>query len=274
MIKIHGFCHGQYGDLFINTVPARSIKDNYPDAYIIQPINIKFESVAPLFAENKYIDEIYFTENYDNWPSEKDRQYLIDQKFDAIFSAMPGHRNGEWANWWQLRHQAAEACYRDYIPIPNDLSVKLTKWFDVDRNHKTVCITPFGGNEDCEKRLTTEGAQKVVNFLNKLGYDVIHIAISSDPNLDNAIRYESNYFNAVKMILSSDALISVDTGFTWCLSGYNHPVFASYFTSGVVKKVENIQPINPNGQYVTFENRDSIAWDYYFIKLGNFLNNI
>lgn len=251
-----GFNLGKYGDLAMNTVAARSFKENFPDYSLSCAIAKKFSSISPLFENHPYFDDIVILEGYDDYPTKSDLEIL--KNYDLVFNGMPQHKIPNWYN--TLRNQTESVCINHGLPVPVDLSCEFNKYFRTRRRKKTLAFAPFGNYGKSKKSFDQNSAQKIVDFICKMDLNVIQVGHKDEPCLKNVEKFNLSYFDSVKLILSCDALITCDTGLNWVMSGYKHPVIGFYFREGLhpyQASSKTIQPINPNSQYFEFQSRDS-----------------
>ena len=253
---------GQAGDLCINTVAAQIFKSKWPDEILVMSINKKWVDLAPLFYNHPYIDGIHVWEGYDNWPSEKDKDFIRNnfEKVRVASPMMPHTSNG----WWKKFHQTTECVIMNGIKnesemkdYSNGFSCYLEKWFDVEYYHKWVAFAPFAGwyNQNNDKMLTVEKANEIVGQILKLGYCVFQIGGPNEPQLNGTIRVNQSYFESVKMVLGCEALVHTDTGMGWYASAYSHPQLGLYSHAYYGEdRVRAIQPINRNGKFLSARN--------------------
>lgn len=255
---------GQFGDLCINTVAFKKIKELYPDDFLIMSINKKYSEIAPIFLNNPYIDSLIVWDQYDNWPNDKDKQVIKNYKNTRISHPMPAHTIDR---WYLRSHQTEECAYMNGYNgerFPNGEQCILTKWFDVEKNNKLVSFAPFAGfyHPDNKKKLSIINAQKIVNFIKSNGYDIIQLGGKDEPQLEGAIKINCSFFESIKLGLSSKFYIGTDTGMTWILSAYSQPSIGLYSHEFYSKEyVKNIQPVNPNGVYLSENNVNDILID-------------
>lgn len=271
--KISGFNAGQFGDLVLNTVAARSLKETRDDVFLSLGIAKKYAALAPLFFNHKYIDGIHVWEGYDDWPTPNDKEIIND--FDIVFNAMPPHYQND-NNWFTKRHQAAETCLMNGLPVPEDLSCNLEVWFDIQTYEKTIAFAPFAGwyNPNNDKKLTTEIAQKLVDAINKLGYSVLQLGGQNEPCLKNVYRPNSSIFDAVRAMLGCKLLIHTDTFMGWAASAYKFPQLGLYSNKYYIRNgenyIKNIQPVNPNAQYLDADNANNLNLDLIVERIKSF----
>jgi ADP-heptose:LPS heptosyltransferase len=252
MKRAIGMAQGQYGDLVISTVPARSFKQHYPGATLTLGLNKRYAAILPLFANHEHYDDIHLYDAYDNWPSPLDQAYLGRARYDAVFDPMPKRANE--AIWWRTEHQAQNACTVYGLPTPTDgLHCQLTQWFDLDIRRDTIAFAPFAGfyNPGNDKRLSESRAQEVVNLIRKLGYKVLQLGGPDEPRLDGAIPCHAGYFESIKQMLGCKMVVHTDSGCGWAASAYGFPQVGLYSNQYYSRDfVKHIQPISPNAIYL------------------------
>jgi ADP-heptose:LPS heptosyltransferase len=252
MKKAIGFNLGQRGDLCMNSVVARQLKEQLQDVHLILGIEKKYADTAPLFFNHPHIDSIHIYEGYDDWPTQEDKKYLINQKFDLIFHGLPNHTRDD---WWKFFHQTEEVCLMNGLNKPKSTKCFLTKWFDTEKGFKNfIAFAPFAGfynKKNNEKTLSFEKAQTIVNDIISLGYNVLQLGGPDEPQLKGAVKINVDYFSNIKNMLSCKALIHTDTGCGWIASAYGFPCVGLYSNQYYGKEfVKNIQPTNENSIYL------------------------
>lgn len=271
MKRYLGFNLGQYGDLVMSTVAARSLKELDPGCHLTYHIAKKYEAISKLFLYNEYIDEIHISEGYADYPTENDKKFLENAKFDFIFNPMPQHSRGDW--YKHCRTQPEEVCWMHGLKPSENLQCYLNKWFHVEKQKGHIAVALFGNYGQSKKAFSKDQAQNLVDHLISLGYKVHSIASPLDPKIDGAIYENLTYIGSVKRMLSCEFLLACDTGMNWVASAYSHPVIGIYAKDALYPNQENfgaIQPINPNAQYL---NLNSIK-DLDVTKLSEYIRNI
>lgn len=256
-----GFNQGQIGDLAMNIVTCRAFKEAYPDSHLTFNINKKYESVAPIFLHNKLIDDIKIWENYDNWPSDSDKKYLEDKKFDKVFNPMPKHK---YENWYlQYHHTEAMCLMNDLIP-PKNLHIELNRWFDLEEKYKDcvalTCFSSAGNIRDIPK----DFANKIVDYIHSLGLSTIQLGLKDHPKLN--VTFDpigQTIFEDVKVALSCRFLLTADTGMNWILSGYQSKVLGLYsaLSYPTYAPLINRTPRNKNAIYLENYNIQDINFE-------------
>ncbi len=258
-----GFNLGMRGDIIMNTVAARAFKLEYPNSKLTLGVGPQYADMANLFLNHKEIDSFHVYSSYDNWPIEEDTKYLEEKKYDITFDGMPQHSCHDWHTKY---HQCLEVCNMHKLPDPKDYSCNLTKWFP-DNNlldKDFIAFAPFAGyyNKNSKKKLSLEKAQEIVNLCRSLGFNVLQVGGPDEPRLNKTHTMHVSYFESVRNVLSCQMLIHTDTGMGWAASAYKHPCIGLYmqdYYDGA--DVKNIQPINPNGIYLTEKNVNDISLD-------------
>jgi ADP-heptose:LPS heptosyltransferase len=260
-MKAVGFNQGQIGDLAMNLIACRAFKDLYPDSHLTFSINKKYESAAPIFLHNDLIDDIKIWENYDNWPSENDKKYLEENKFDKVFNPMPKHKYDNW--YLQYHHTEAICLMHDLIP-PKDLYIKLNKWFDLDDKYKNcvalTCFSSAGAVRDIPK----EFANEIIDYIHSLGLETIQLGLNNHPRLNTTYEpISKGIFDDVRIALSCKFLLTTDTGMNWILSGYQAKVLGLYsaLSYPTYAPIINRAPRNTNAIYLENYNIKDINFE-------------
>lgn len=264
---------GQFGDLCINTVAFKKIKELNPESFLVMSINKKYTEISPIFLNNPFIDSLIVWDQYDSWPNEKDLSLIKNYRNTKLYHPMPPHTSNA---WFLNSHQTEEAAFMNGYNgnrFPNGEQCILTKWFDTDKNSNFVAFSPFAGfySPNNKKMLSIENAQKIVNLIKAKGYNVIQLGGSNEPVLDGAIKENGSFFSSIKAALSCKFYIGTDTGMTWILSAYSHPSLGLYSHEYYTKDyVKNIQPINPNAIYLSESNVNQITIEKIEEAIKNF----
>ena len=258
-MKAIGFNQGQIGDLAMCMIPCRSLKEKFPEIKITFGINKKYESASPIFFNNDLIDNIHIWENYDNWPSSNDKEFLSKNYFDFIFNPMPKMKNEK---WYLHHHHTEETCLmHDLMPSKN-LQINLTPWFGKNEQYKNcvalTCFSSAGALRDIPKDV----ADDIVDYIHSLGLETIQLGLTSHPKLKTTYPpINGSIFEDVKVAYSCKFLITADTGMNWLMSGYQSKVLGlySYSSYPVVAPLKNRTPINPNGVYLASDHIYNIS---------------
>lgn len=253
--------HGLRGDLAINLPAIRHLHKN-AGFTIDMPIHQQFADMLPLFANHPALNACVITDDYEHFPSDKDRAMLATREYANVFNPMARHRDDA---WHQRMHQTSCVLF-DYIgrelPV-EEQQIELTKWFTSPWSLAGfVAFAPFAGNYSPgnPKALSVQTAQTIVDRLVAEGHLVMQVGGPGEPELVGAQRFGGNYFDSVRQVLGCKGLIHTDTGMGWVISGYKHPQLGLYSHEYYgVDKVTNIQPRNPNGLYLSAENVNQIS---------------
>jgi ADP-heptose:LPS heptosyltransferase len=258
-MKCIGFNQGQYGDLCMNTIACRALKEKFPECELHFGINKKYASLAPIFENHPLINKIHIWDAYDDWPSEKDRQHISKEEYDFTFNAMPKHTQD---HWYINHHQTAETCYMHGLIPPKNLQVELHKYFDTERNKKHVALNLYAETRGFTKIPNFEQAKKISDLIKSKGYTPVQIGLPDQPQICEK-RFIGSFFDSVKFTLSCDFLFTVDSAMSWIASGYSFPTLGiySYTYYPYVSTSKNWQPINPNAKYLEKDKISNITLD-------------
>ena len=247
-MKAIGFNQGQYGDLCINLVACKAFKRDFPNSKLHFGINKKYESLKDIFLNNDLIDNVHIWDKYDGWPSEEDTNFISNEKFDMIFNPMPSHTQD---NWYLNRHQTEEVCLMHGLTPPNDLSISLNKYFDIEDNKHLIAVNLFAETRGQDKIPSLSKAKQIISFIESCGYTPVQIGLPDQPQLCKN-RFIGAFFETIKFVLSCKLLVTVDSAMSWIASGYSFPTVGlygySYYPSATSSK--NWQPINNNANYL------------------------
>lgn len=256
--------HGLRGDLAINLPAIEHLRRIYESKLLIDmPIHRQFADMLPLFANHPALNACVVTDDYEHFPSDKDRAMLAARGYEQVFNPMQPHREDD---FWRRRHQTS-AVLHDYfgVELPeSEQQINLVKWFDVEPQPNCIAFAPFAGNynPDNTKALSFGRAQEIVDLLYSMGYTIIQLGGPNEPSLERTWNAKVGYFEAVRLMLGCRALIHADTGLGWVCSGYKHPQLGLYSHAYYGKEhVKNIQPRNSNALYLAEENVNEITLD-------------
>lgn len=260
-MNILGLLHGQFGDIIICLPLVEHIKKIYPNCNYTANINKKYSAVVPVLQEFcPYIDNYYISDEYENFPGEKDLSFLNTKQFDLVYNPMAKPIN----NWFLQFHQTSlEFNTFGFVPETNSgYQINLTIPYKVQTSKNIIAFAPFAGSYNWQnnKQLTIARAQELVNEIKKLGLTIVQIGDKDEPQLENTIKPDQTYLNSVKTILECGLFIGTDTGITWCMSGFQFPTIGLYSDNFYGKDfVKNIQPVNPAATYLSENNVNEIS---------------
>lgn len=254
--------HGQRGDLAINLPSIEYLhRVNEGRVSIDMPINSRYSDMAPLFLNHPAINSVIITDDYNNFPSQPDKDLLLSKRYSKIFNPMQPHRNDL---WWKEDHQVSVNLY-DYCDArlnEEEQQINLVKWFKEVRLGGWIAFAPFAGfySPQNNKKLSLEVAKQIVTKLNSIGYFVLHLGGNDEPDI-GAKRFDLNYFESVRHMLGCDLLLHTDTGLGWVASGYKMRQIGLYSNADYGEFTKNIQPKNPNALYLEATNVNEISVD-------------
>ena len=249
-----GLMQGQLGDLILSTVAIRAFKQQYPDARFTLGIADKYRDALPLFLHHGDIDDIHVWDGYDNWPTSIDRQYCHWRGFDRVFNAMPPHSRPDWYNHHTY---GEEACLRFGLPIPDDTSYELVRWFPLDKGYeKVVTLSLFPSSNQLHKTMPVEECEKLCVSLKAMGYTPVQLGGKYEyVKLKNAVAPHLSILEATRLMLSSHLHLTADTAFSSIAAAYKAPIVGWYGRNypDMVDCFSHLPP-NPNALYI--KNRD------------------
>ena len=109
MNKILAFHAGRIGDVFIGTPSFELLREKYPDSRLFINIHKDYQDIAPLLYNQRFIDGIFISNEYENFPDELDHNNLKECGFDLVFNPMQKRRDEP--VWWMYRHQVSDISY-------------------------------------------------------------------------------------------------------------------------------------------------------------------
>ena len=260
-----GFNAGQYGDLAMNLVACRALKESVADCHITLGIGNKYADCKEAFLNNPYIDAIHIWDSYDGWPKDADKEYLKEQKFDHVFNAMPKVHYNLWYTQW---HQTTEVCLMHGLRPPVNLEIHLNRyWPKIDKYKEYVAISSFTSFGE-SKSISIDKTKRIIDYIHKLGLKTIHLNGPGEPDL-GIEKSDCSYFESIKIMTSCKFLLSADTGMSWFASGYKQKVLGLYGYEyyPYCKTSKNWQPINESAIYLEARHANLVEDDAIFSKI-------
>lgn len=256
---------GQFGDIVMQEPALRKfIKDN-PETKITIAVSKRYEQILPLYENyHENIDEFKVFEGYDQWPTSADLEYLEAQEFDALFPPdIPLHSEDDWAN---RRHIVKETALM--IGLDSDSNnIQLNMPEDVVKEPNTVAVHLFSSKWPHGIRsISLENQVAIVKYLVEKGYKVYQLSAPHQPQIEGTVRKQGSYYDACIRMLSTDFLVSCDSGMPWVASAYDHPtvgLFSSNYNS-LVATTKNWWPVNSNASYLEAPTANDINNDLIF----------
>lgn len=277
-MKLLGFHQALFGDLAMSTVAARIVKKRYPGrmSHLTFVIGQHYAQFAPLLLNQPDIDRLYITHAPKDGYDEVDRAWIASEGFTHVFDPRQDHDHSD--PWFKHRHQPLELAHMHGLPIEGESGkVVLTKWFkETEGLRDHVAFSPFPGfyagihNPKC---LTMARAQAIVDHILSRGFKVLQVGHPDEPQLVGTTKLATDYFGSVKNVLGCRCMVMGDSGMSWCLSAYDFPViglYATYYHSA--EHVHNIQPLNPNGHYLSAHQVNDIPLEAIYAALDPHLS--
>jgi len=245
---------GQYGDVIMQEPGLREFIKNNPDTKIILAICDKYKEVLPLFYDyHENIIDYKIWEGYDDWPAESDIKYINSQNFDAMFPCeKPEH---EQLDWPKYRHITTETALMLGLSA-STTNIQLNMPPGVVKEPKTVALHLFSSKWPSGARsLNVEKQTAIVDHVTSKGYKVYQISAPHQPHIKNTTFVKGTYFESCKKMLSTELLISCDSGMLFVASAYDHPTIglmsiAYHPIANTLGTTKNWQPVNPNAVYL------------------------
>jgi hypothetical protein len=242
---------GQYGDILMQEPGLRKFIEDNPDTKIVLAMAKKYEQVMPLFYDyhENIVDYKSWEAYVDDWPSDSDLEYIREQQFDAMFPpCKPVHEHNDWAKY---RHITIETAHMLGLSADDTkINLKLPK--EVIKEPKTASIHMFSSKWPGGIRSISAQKQKlIVDYIKSKGYKVYQISSPNQPHIPGTEFPKGTYYDACVRVLSTDFLVSCDSGMPWVSSACNLPTLAlfSYGYDPHVTTTQNWWPTNPNGIY-------------------------
>jgi len=259
---------GQFGDIIMQEPGLRKFIEENPDTQIVFAVSEPYKDILPLF-ENYHENIVGFKvwEGYNEWPSEADLKYMEEEKFDALFPPdIPLHPEADWAN---RRHITTETALMIGV-TSGDTDVKLTVPADVVKEPKTVALHLFSSKWPGGARsVDIQNQTAIVEYITNKGYKVYQLSAPHQPRIPNTTFSEGTYYDSCKRMLTTDLLITCDSGMPWVASAYNHPMIGLYSSAynPLVGTTKNWQPVNPHAVFLEAPLANDISLEVIFAEI-------
>tara|TARA_R110000823_G_scaffold242573_3_gene367015 strand:- start:5049 stop:5885 length:837 start_codon:yes stop_codon:yes gene_type:complete len=259
--KVYFGINGQFGDIVMQEPALRSFIEDNPETKIVLGCSKRYEEILPLFENyHENIIEFHAWEGYDDWPTKTDQEYIEEQKFDAMFpDKIPIHDQADWAKY---RHATTETGLMLGVNAKTtNISLKIPSGVVVEPN--SVAVHLFSSKWPQGLRSIELKKQKlIVSYLRHRGLKVYQLSGPGQPHLEGTILSEKpNYYNSCKIMLSTQFLVTCDSGMPWVASAYDHPTIGLYSSAynTAVGTTKNWQPLNPNAVYLEAPSANQIS---------------
>ena len=270
MKKIYFGINGQFGDIIIQEPTLRKVIEMNPDSDIWMGAYKKYFEILELYKNyhpniKGFIEWEKYTTRYEkdgsgNWPSENDKKKIEEINFDKMYEVSPIHKESDWVT---KRHIVEELGNMYNIKIDNN-KVNLNKPEHQKSDVKTAAISLFPSSWGWKgpRSISIEKIKYIVSFLTQKGYKVLHLGGPGEPDIKGATKIKGSYIDSVKALLSTELLVTCDTGMSWIASAYNHPTIGlyswAYNSPDGGSWLKNWKPINPNASYLESKFADGI----------------
>lgn len=258
-IKAIGFLGSLSGDLVMCSAAAKQFKKQYPDSHLTFACARKFSAILPLFFDNKYIDNYHIWDGYNDWPNNKDKEYINKEKFNIVFDCLSPHKIH---NWYNYHHYIEETCDMLGLENPSDLTCHLNPWFGKDNkyfNYVSIAAFPSMGT-NLSKTLSMDKWVKIVSEIKKMGYNVIQLGGRFDTQIEGAEKPDLDWVSAAQVLYSSKLQITTDTSWSWIGSAYECNAIGLYgLNYKDMKSPSSHMPINKNASYIWDKNVNDIT---------------
>lgn len=256
-MKIWGVSYGLVGDLIMGLPILTYFEKKYKGSYKYWVIEGKCKNSAPLFEGHPLINEVYVMKNDEKY-SKSDIE--TRDKCD-IFVPKPKHFWHEPQDWYNYRscveETARTAGIEDIKEVltEEEMIPKLYRTFDVKpTKEKVISIWPFSKTVTDKRSPNVEWWKSLVSTLIEKDYIIKHFGLPNEPRLfcddykyNRYISYD--YFDQVKISLSTRLSICTDSGSGWVMGAYNHPTIylITNWLPNHNKNLLSLAPVNPNG---------------------------
>jgi len=255
--------HGQIGDLVGNTVFCKALKEIFPNINITFAIGNKYGKSEFLFKENKYIDSTHIWDSYDDFPSQKDIEFINQKKFDHVFNPKTPHSRQDWYNFY---HYCQEWTLMHGVPTASDLSPFLNPWYHKPERKKIITFSTTPSTDlTTQKTLNKKDWEEIFLFVKKNGYTPVEIGGKFSEKFDNCEQPDFTLIEACKTLLDSALHVSIDCGIGWIASGYQKNGIGIYTNSQIdMVNPWSHMPINKNADYLHYKDIKNIKIEEIF----------
>ena len=242
---------GQFGDIVMQIAALQQlIKDN-PKTKIVLGMSKKYQQILPIFYDyHPNIIDFKLWEGYDDWPTPSDLEYIKEQNFDAMFPC--GKTSHEDPLYARYRHINVETGLM--MGIETDIiDINLPYPKNIVKEPKTVALHLFSSKWPGGIRSVNIQKQNfIVNYLRKKGYKIYQISGPDQPHIKNTTFVKGTYFESCMKVLTTDFLITCDSGMAWVAAAYKHPMVGLYSWgyNPQVGTTKNWQPVNENAVFI------------------------
>ncbi len=259
MIKAIGMLGSLYGDLIMCSAVIKQFKLQYPDSHFTFACAKPFASILPLFFNNQYIDSFHVWDGYNNWPTDKDKEFINNGKFNIVFNALAPHPKEQ--DWYNHRHYIEEVALMLDLDKPKDLTCELVSWFGRDEKYsKYIAIGAFPSNsKDLTKTLSMDKWEAIIELIIKLGYEPIQLGGWREIQIKGTKKPELNWVEAAQILYSSKLVLTTDSVWSWLSSAYECSTVGFYCHNypNMVKQFSHL-PVNENATYLVGKKMDDI----------------
>lgn len=221
-----GFLGGQFGDCILEEPTVRAFLRQYPDHELILACAEKYSGVLKFY--QGYSDRIvgfYAYEGYgDNWPTQRDQQFMREHNVDVVANAMSAHKNPKWP---LFRHQTIE-CGEMFDIKVEDPQIRLPIPPNIPNNKHRIAIALFPNDGVGVKTFSLEKVDAIVQHCISRGYEVLQINGPVEPRVPSATQTDTDFYSAGVAMLGCRMLITGDTAMSWLASAFDMPVVGLY----------------------------------------------
>jgi ADP-heptose:LPS heptosyltransferase len=257
-------CYGMrwqlIGDILGGLTILNHLERLYPSCYKTVGLAGKAKHFAPLLINHPLIDRIHIQSGFEG-PEGDDWNFI--NSHDIVINGNPSHPlQYDWPNY---RNFYAESFImggfseKDYADLPEDQKLpKLVKWFRPESRplqyKKIISIWGFAGYSVQPYRSPTANYwRELVKKLIDLGYGVCQFGHFNDPVImENNVAFhrfnERDFFEQIRMTLSTDLVLSTDSGSGLIFAAYdfNQINIVNMHVDGHVRNPFSLAPLGPN----------------------------
>lgn len=218
--KIFGVRQSLLGDS-IGALPVLNhLEKILPGSFKYWHLAQKCSHLAPLLIGHNLIDKVVFSDCNEGFgPAD----YELMKQSDLVINTMPQHpAEFDWPNY---RNFYEETFWMSSFPLSDYQALseeekypKLERWFRPEprlSNNKYVSIWGFAGySRDLYRSPSPKWYGELIDRLKKHGIDSVQYGHPNDPELEGvaARRNDIDFFQQIRETLSSDTVLSTDSG--------------------------------------------------------------
>ncbi|MEK6880494.1 MAG: hypothetical protein AABY22_12835, partial [Nanoarchaeota archaeon] len=229
----------RYGDIILSLPHLNWLEKQYPDSYKVAAISPACKQIIPLLYNHPLINNIYVTENDENFTVEDILKSGSFGSFDEYYNPFPQVTD---SGWFNKRHISLELFIMNCDLLNNerrtlleynsldeqDKFPKLNPWFKSNKHKNCIAILPETGYGNLDSTIkqrspTKEFWTSLTDPLVKRGYHILQFGHPKSEKLEHKNIEDCrnlSFFDMIKEILGCELLIGTDTGAMHVINAY------------------------------------------------------